>query len=382
MWSSLDQSTLSTVMDIDHIRFYVEDAIAWREWFVKAMGFRWVASQIEPETQTEIINNGAVYFVLTAPRTPTSAIAQYLRLHPPGVADVALRVTSLEAVLDRVMAHRGRVLQPLQVEERANGYLKWAIVAGWGDLQHTLVERQGITPLLPDLAVTSIASDLTAGKQNPNLAELCFQGIDHAVLNVLQGDLPRAVAWYETMLGFQRQQRFTIQTERSGLFSQVLTHPNGSAQLPINEPDSPQSQIQEFLEANRGSGIQHIALQTANIVRMIATLRQQGLAFLSVPLEYYDRLQQRTGFQISRERLQAIAAQTVLIDWQPQTPDALLLQAFTQPLFAQPTFFFELIERQGFWSGNQYRQVEGFGEGNFQALFEAIEQEQKRRGTL
>jgi 4-hydroxyphenylpyruvate dioxygenase len=368
-------------MDIDHIRFYVEDAIAWREWFVKTMGFRSIAAQVDPETHTEIISNGAVSFVLSAPRTSTSAIAQYLQHHPPGVADVALRVTALEAVLERVRSSQGQVLQSMQVEERPDGYLKWAIVSGWGDLHHTLVERVGAVPLLPGLKSTATRPKGFAETLGTPSA-IYFKGIDHAVLNVAQGDLSRAIAWYETVLGFQRQQQFAIQTERSGLLSQVLIHPAGTAQLPINEPDSPQSQIQEFLEANRGSGVQHIALQTVDIVRTIACLRKRGLAFLPVPFEYYERLQQRIGFQVSEERLWAIAAQKILIDWQFETPEALLLQAFTQPLFAQPTFFFELIERQGYWLGHQYRQVEGFGEGNFQALFEAIEREQKRRGRL
>ncbi|HEY9645050.1 MAG TPA: VOC family protein, partial [Chroococcidiopsis sp.] len=201
-------------------------------------------------------------------------------------------------------------------------------------------------------------------------------GIDHAVLNVAAGDLSTAIAWYENAFGFRRQQGFTIQTAYSGLSSQVLVHPQGHAQLPINEPISPSSQIQEFLDCNRGPGIQHVALKTDNSLRAIADLRQRGLRFLPVPPTYYGQLRQRADFWLSELQWQAIAAQQLLIDWQPHS-QALLLQAFTQPIFAIPTFFFELIERRP--CQLTQNPAQGFGEGNFRALFEAVEREQRKR---
>jgi 4-hydroxyphenylpyruvate dioxygenase len=155
---------------------------------------------------------------------------------------------------------------------------------------------------------------------------------------------------------------------------------NGDVQLPINEPASANSQIQEFLNVNRGAGIQHIALRTRNIVHAIAQFRASGLSLLPVPKGYYLEIQQRKGLPLSTDELDAIAAQEILVDWKENTFFGsnniipVLLQIFTQPIFSQPTFFFEFIERR--------YQAQGFGEGNFRALFAAIENEQIKRGSL
>jgi 4-hydroxyphenylpyruvate dioxygenase len=162
----------------------------------------------------------------------------------------------------------------------------------------------------------------------------------------------------------------------------VLIHPDGTAQIPINEPTSANSQIQEFLDANRGVGIQHIALQTDDIVQTVAQLRQDGLKFLSVPNAYYDRLADRPGFQSQDTDWSAIATQEILVDWPQETPEAMLLQVFTETVFPEPTFFFEIIQRQTYQAKGECYRAAGFGEGNFQALFEAIEQEQMKRGRL
>jgi 4-hydroxyphenylpyruvate dioxygenase len=198
-----------------------------------------------------------------------------------------------------------------------------------------------------------------------------YTHIDHVVLNVANGNLESAVSFYEKTLGFQRQQTFNIQTHRSGLHSQVMVHPHGGVQLPINEPSSENSQIQEFLNLNRGPGIQHIALATHDILQAVAQLRASGLSFIQVPPRYYRNLQQRQGFRKSAAQWAEIEAQEILVDWHSDDPEKMLLQTFTQPIFSQPTFFFESIERRC--------QAQGFGEGNFQALFQAIEQEQIKR---
>ena len=134
------------------------------------------------------------------------------------------------------------------------------------------------------------------------------------------------------------------------------------------------SQIQEFLDINRGAGIQHIALRTSNLKSAIAQFRARGLSLLSVPESYYTELKKRPGLPLSSQELAAIAQQEILVDWKEDAQNAVLLQIFTQPIFEQPTFFFEFIERRS--------QAQGFGEGNFRALFEAIESEQIKRGNL
>lgn len=373
-------------MKLDHIHFYVEDATASRDWFVNHMGFQALASGASRDTLTTVVKSGAVYIVLSSPLTSASPVAQFLRVHPPGVADIAFVVSDLEGVMERAVANGAKVLQPVQQQQLAQGSWKWAKIAAWGSLTHTLIERLGNTPLLPVFAESEITTEFYSSTQQQGGTTRglplhrtsdsgLFSGIDHVVLNVATGDLERALSWYEEVLGFQRQQRFMIETENSGLRSQVMVHPKSGVQFPINEPTSANSQIQEFLDVNQGPGIQHIALQTPQIVKAIAQLRHRGLSFLPIPSTYYTQLRtQHQGLPLSTAELEEIAALEILVDWHNEASQALLLQTFTQPIFEQPTFFFELIERR--------REAQGFGEGNFRALFEAIEREQLKRGSL
>ncbi|MBE9190563.1 4-hydroxyphenylpyruvate dioxygenase [Gloeocapsopsis crepidinum LEGE 06123] len=346
-------------MRIDRVHFYVEDAQASSNWFVQHLGFQSVTRGVsDGNTYTEVVRSGTVYFVLSSPLLPQSPVAHFLQQHPPGVADIAFSIEDLDRVWHQAIAHGAKILQPLGRRHNGQKDIKSGKIAGWGSLSHTLIEHK-------------IESEDQQDLLSPS--PFALTGIDHIVMNVAAGDLERAVTWYQNTLGFQTKQSFKIHTDRSGLHSQVLVSRDRQVQLPINEPASPNSQIQEFLDINRGSGIQHIALQTTNIVSSVAKFRNRGLAFLPVPPNYYTQLQARQ-IPLSTDEFQEIARQEILVDWQDTNPDALLLQIFTQPIFGEPTFFFELIERR--------RQAPGFGEGNFRALFEAIEREQVKRGSL
>ncbi len=356
-------------MQIDHIHFYVEDARKSRDWFTQRLGFYSVPPEFcivpsSPHTHTEVVANGSIYFVFSSALEESSPVRAFLSAHPPGVVDVALGVEDVEAVMKRAIAQGAKVLQPLCTE----GSLKWAQIAAWGTLKHTLIERSVALPLVSEDSDTCL--------------NITFSRIDHVVLNVAFGDLDRAVDWYETVLGFEPQQMFAIKTDQSGLCSRVMRYPNGRVQVPINEPTSDNSQIQEFLDLNRGAGVQHIAIHTENIVDAIAQLRQGGLSFLNVPTNYYTQVRQRGDCVLSESQLTDIEAQQILVDWQSEMPEAVLLQTFTQPIFDQPTFFFELIERHTYRVNDRLHQAQGFGEGNFRALFEAIEREQLKRGSL
>jgi 4-hydroxyphenylpyruvate dioxygenase len=342
-------------MNIDHVHFYVEDAPFWRDWFVRVLGFQSVSSQSDRHTQREVVGSGEVVFWLSSALTEQSPVADYLQQHPPGIVDVALQVKNMATAIARALDANATIVEPF-------GQAGSCQIVGWGNLRHTLVE---------------ISSTGAAVEEKPAIT-----GIDHIVLNVAKGELEPAIAFYEQAFGFQRQQSFAIHTDRSALCSQVLTHPDGTIKLPINEPATESSQIQEFLDLNGGAGIQHLALRTEGIVEAIAYFRRQGLSFLQVPFSYYEQLRQRDGFQLTEEEWEAIASQEVLVDWQTDQSPALLLQAFTQPIFSQPTFFFELIERRRYWIGATEKTAQGFGEANFQALFEAIEREQIKRGSL
>lgn len=347
-------------MRIEHIHFYVEDARQWRNWFVERLGFRAIATgTCNRHTHVEAIASGSIRFVLSSPLNGASPVAAYLAQHPPGVAEIGFGVADLER-------RGGQISLAIEEYSSPTGRLRWGRLSSPTQVEHTLIERTGETPLLPDFP-DWIAID-------PRNDEGWFNTIDHVVFNVGVGELEGAIAWYERVLGFERQQSFTIGTATSALYSQVMLHPETGVQFPINEPASANSQIQEFLDLNGGSGVQHIALATVDIAAVTRQLRDRGLSFLAVPSSYYQQLQQGGDLPLSVQQWQDIQEAAVLVDWEsnPVRADSpLLLQIFTQPIFACPTFFLELIERRG--------RARGFGEGNFRALFEAMEREQLQR---
>ncbi|WP_204105002.1 MULTISPECIES: 4-hydroxyphenylpyruvate dioxygenase [Spirulina sp. CCY15215] len=338
-------------MKIERICFYVEDAKQWRDWFVKVMGFMAIASSHNSHTQTEIIRSGAIVFSLSSPLTQSSPVANYLKQHPPGVADVSFTVANLAAILTKVEKYGGTILTPIQKQ---------------GDrLCSQIQSKIGIT------------HTLFSAREKPSFSNhhpVFFEAIDHVVFNVETGQLKKIINWYKAVFGFECQQTFNIQTARSGLLSQVMVHPESGIKIPINEPTSINSQIQEFLNENNGSGVQHIALKTHQILHKIAKLRAAGVNFLDVPLTYYRQLRsQSENLLLSEQEFTLLEQQKILIDRQSSLQENMpfLLQIFTKPIFSRPTFFFEFIER--------HYQAEGFGEGNFRALFEAIEREQIER---
>jgi 4-hydroxyphenylpyruvate dioxygenase len=368
-------------MEFNHLSFYVEEVAPWRDWFVNAWGAAWAGPEFCPspgppaEASGQKADDRALVYLGQVPVlivADSAVVGAYLTQHPPGIGDAALRVRDLEQTLAQVVAAGGTVVQPIQTDPWERG--RWGQIQGWGALRHTLVESRQAEVWVPTIAP---AHHSPIAPQSGVIT-----AIDHAVINVPAGDLPQAVAWYADQLGFQPRQRFMIDTSRSGLRSQVLAHPEGKAQLPINEPATANSQVQEFLHYNRGCGIQHVALHTQDIVQTVEQLRAGGVSFLPVPQSYYEALRDRPGYQPQGDRDAAIARLQILVDWEPHLPQARLLQTFTQPCLSIPTMFFELIQRQVVWANNDFAQAQGFGERNFQALFEAIEREQMKRGSL
>jgi 4-hydroxyphenylpyruvate dioxygenase len=362
------------MMKIDHIHFFLEDAVAQADQFIEKIGCQRLFSAASTHTHTEVLKNGSIYFVLSSPLTSLSPAFQYLKHHSEGVVDVALSVENLTSVLIKAST----VSEAPQSFSCQSGHLKWAKVAGWDALSHTIIENtSGLSfceamgsQIVPDYEAENVTQTIT----QPRLPEtdLSLTQIDHVVLNVPSGLLEKAVDWYRNLFALQVQQTFKIQTQHSGLNSQVLSSPGSELYFNINEPTSANSQIQKFLEANRGSGIQHIALQTKNIIQVVAQMKRKGQKFLSVPPAYYAQLKQKLMSAVkpllNPVELAEIQSLGILADIPNAEPTSALLQIFTQPIFNRPTFFFEIIERR--------HQALGFGEGNFQALFVAIETEQ------
>ncbi len=193
--------------------------------------------------------------------------------------------------------------------------------------------------------------------------------IDHITHNVYRGNMDKWAAFYETIFNFHEIRFFNIVGKLTGLISRALASPCGKIKIPLNESKDAKSQIEEFLHDYHGEGIQHIALSTTDIYNTVHTLKQSGVHFLNVPDAYYDMVHDRIPWH--QEPLDRLKEERILIDGEKDTSSGLLLQIFTENIFGP--VFFEIIQRRG----NQ-----GFGEGNFQALFEAIERDQVLRGTL
>jgi 4-hydroxyphenylpyruvate dioxygenase len=253
--------------------------------------------------------------------------------------------------------------------EDEHGTYEYATIRAYGDTTHTFVNHDryrgvfapGYKPLDPD-------------RYNPGTYKPAgLLTIDHIVANVEEGRMNEWVRWYEQVLGFNQLISFDdkdISTEYSALMSKVMQNGTGRIKFPINEPARARrrSQIEEYLQFFHGPGVQHIALTTDDIVSTVRALRHNDVSFLRVPRAYYDALPGRVG--AIDESLADLAELGILVD---KDDEGYMLQIFTKPVADRPTLFFEIIERHGSRS---------FGKGNFKALFEAIEREQARRGTL
>ncbi len=363
-------------MHFHHLHFYVEDVAFWRRWFVEKLAFHDSAAavgssashlanhtainvQANVQREHEVLRQGNIEVRLSG--RDRAEAAAYLRHHPSGLADVALASDRFDQAVDRAISQGAALTQAVHLNAQGQRQCQFQ---GWADLRHTLVETAEVDE---------------AGADSLNLPDVqgvdsFLQEIDHVVINVQQGELAAAADWYQRAFGLSFGQRFEIKTARSGLRSQVLVHEGGSLQLPLNEPSSPNSQVQEFLQHNRGAGVQHVALRSTNAVRAIAHFKAQGLDLIDVPDTYYEQLPLRLDCPM--ENLAAVSQQRLLVDWAAGGQQGMLLQTFTKPLFAEPTFFFEIIERSSYLENGKPEVAKGFGEGNFQALFEAIERSQ------
>jgi 4-hydroxyphenylpyruvate dioxygenase len=234
-------------------------------------------------------------------------------------------------------------------------------IEGIGGSLIYLVDRYGERSIY-DVDFRAVAAP--AGMESAGLA--C---IDHLTHNVMRGRMDYWTSFYEKLFNFREIRYFDIEGKKTGLLSRALTSPCGRIRIPINESQDDKSQIEEYLKAYQGEGIQHIALGTNDIYRTVDVLRRQGVKFQDTPDTYYDAVNERMPGH--GEELVELAKRRILIDGNPGKGEGVLLQIFTQNVIGP--IFFEIIQRKG---------NEGFGEGNFRALFESIELDQMRRGVL
>lgn len=353
----------------DHIELYVSNALQAAYFYQVAFGFEPYAykglSTGSKEYESYVVKQDKVTMVLTSPMKGGTAAGRHIDQHGDGVKAIALWVDDAEHSY-RETIKRGAVsnFEPKTIEDE-HGKVVLSSIKLYGDTIHVFVERKDYKGVfLPGYK---------AWNNSLKTEPVGFKYIDHMVANVDWGEMNTWVDFYKNVMGFNQLISFDdkdISTEYTALMSKVMSNGNGRIKFPINEPaeGKKRSQIEEYLMFYGGSGVQHIAIATDDIMHTVSTLQSRGIDFLTVPSSYYEVLQERVG-KID-ESISQLAELGILVD---RDDEGYLLQIFTKPLQSRPTMFFEIIQRKG---------AKSFGKGNFKALFEAIEREQAIRGTL
>jgi 4-hydroxyphenylpyruvate dioxygenase len=353
----------------DYIEFFVGNALQACYYYHRGFGFDVVAYKgLETGCRDHcsyVLRQKNVQIILTSPLSSDSAIADHVHKHGDGVKNIGLRVKDARKAYETAVSRGAVSVTPPVVHEGTDGIFVSASVKTYGDTIHTFVERHGYKgSFAPGF------KPLDKKSPEPPVGLLI---IDHVVGNVETERMDHWVEFYQRVFGFYVYQGFDasdISTQYSALVSKVMSNKAGSIKLPVNEPaqGKRRSQIQEYLDYYTAPGVQHIAISTADIIKTVASLKERGIEFLTVPRSYYDELPERVG-EID-EDIEELYKLGILVD---RESDGYLLQIFTKPVEDRPTLFFEVIQRKG---------AKGFGKGNFKALFEAIEREQERRGNL
>jgi 4-hydroxyphenylpyruvate dioxygenase len=355
---------------IDYVHFAVGNAKQAAHFYCHAFGMR-VTAYRGPETGHRdlaeyVLESGSARFLFSGEVHAGTEIGRHIQAHGDGVIDIALRVPDSAHAYGMAVARGATGLLEPTVEEDETGKVVRSAIATYGETRHSFIQRSDYSGVfLPGF--TAHPGFGTAPKKR------WFQAIDHVVGNVELGEMDSWVGFYNRILGFTNMKEFVgddIATEYSALMSKVVADGSRRVKFPLNEPamGKKKSQIDEYLEFYGGPGVQHLALATDDIVRTVREMRRAGVDFLDTPDSYYDTLGEWVG--TTRVPLDQLRELRILAD---RDEDGYLLQIFTKPVEDRPTVFFELIERHG---------SEGFGKGNFKALFEAIEREQARRGNL
>jgi len=380
-----------SLIDVDHVRFYVGNAKQAAYFYAHTFGFR--IDQIADLTTGSrdeadyLLTQGNIRLLLTTPLTKDHPAADEIKRFGDGVKDIALTVHDATAAYEAAIRNGAEsASEPREIKDD-KGVVTVASIKTYGRAIHTFVSRTG-EYALPTVKKGGTFMPVFKKVDSPvneyNEQHPCgLKYVDHCVGNVEEGKMNEWVAWYENVLGFAMFKHFDdadISTEYSALMSKVMASGNHLIKMPINEPaeGKKKSQIQEYLEwHDMMPGVQHLALRTDDELKSVAELRRRGVDFLSLPDSYYEIVWERVnktlkehGHEAVKEDHDRIKDLGILVD---ADDEGYLLQLFTKPLQDRPTLFFEIISRRG---------SQSFGKGNFKALFEALELEQERRGNL
>jgi 4-hydroxyphenylpyruvate dioxygenase len=362
------------ILGYDYAEFYVGSAKMWAYWHAKALGMNIVGYR-GPETGVKekvsyYLEKNNFRIVLTTLINPSEyEITSFVTKHGDGVKRWALKVKDVKSAF-KIAIENGAIPERLPTKiENENGWIEDAAIKLYDDAEIVFVNRDnyngifmpGFSRPIQDIQIQAEETGLMA--------------IDHIVGNVRINEMNLWANYLNKSLNFETFIDFgpgDISTKYSALLSKVVRSKEGaSVKNPINEPFEgiKKSQIEEFIDVYKGSGIQHIAVATTDIIKTIAAMRANGVEFLSVPDTYYDDLKKR-GMDVI-EDIDELKKYGILCDTEG---NGYLLQLFTKPISDRPSFFYEIIQRR--------KGAQGFGQGNFQALFESIERDQELRGSL
>ena len=357
------------IQGTDYVELYVGNAKQAAHFYKTALGFQSEAyAGLETgltDRVSYVVKQGKIRLVLTTPFDPNGEIAEHIRVHGDGVKVIALWVDDATKAWEETTKRGAKSYFEPRVESDDKGQVVRSGIHTYGDTVHIFVERSKYSGVfLPGF-------EKWESHYNPGDCGLRY--IDHMVGNVGWNEMNKWAKFYGETMGFANLITFDdkdISTQYTALMSKVMTNGNGRIKFPINEPADglKKSQVEEYLDFYGGPGCQHIAVATNDIVFTVSEMRKRGIEFLYVPGTYYDTVGSRVGD--IEEDLEILKEHGIMVD---RDEDGYLLQIFTKPLEDRPTLFFEIIQRKG---------ANSFGKGNFQALFESIEAEQARRGTL
>ncbi|MBI3557162.1 MAG: 4-hydroxyphenylpyruvate dioxygenase [Deltaproteobacteria bacterium] len=343
---------------VEYVEYAVRDLDLASPNFEK-LGFTCMGFRSDANRRSKLYMQGDARFMLTASSSEKDPAFHFSRAHGDGVMTVGYKVEdSAEAY--RLSCQKGAKsahgLESLRGKDGA--LMNRSAIQVYGDVRNSFVSYDGGGRFEDSFTEEKHSAPSHKGK--------FLQTIDHITVNVEKGQVERWAKFYEDLFGFSLVRYFDISTDKTGLFSKALRNPNGRVTMPFNEPTNAKSQIQEFIDTFHGPGIQHIALHTSNIILCLEDLEKKGFKFLDVPETYYEAVPKRVP-NVS-EDMNELKKHSILVDGSEK---GYLLQIFTEPVIGP--FFFEVIERKG---------DNGFGDGNFRALFESIERDQIRRGVL
>ncbi|NNJ54933.1 MAG: 4-hydroxyphenylpyruvate dioxygenase [Bacteroidia bacterium] len=359
------------IMGTDYVEYYVGNAKQAAHFYKTALGFQSLAyagleTGIKDRTSYVVVQD-KIRLVLTTPMpgTENTEIFDHISKHGDGVKVIALWVEDAKKSWEETTKRGAKSYFEPRVEKDDSGEVVRAGIHTYGDTVHIFVERKNYS------GVFMPGFEKWDSHYNPTPVGLKY--IDHMVGNVDWGQMNVWAKFYNEVMGFANLITFDdkdISTEYTALMSKVMTNGNGRIKFPINEPaeGKKKSQIEEYIDFYNGAGCQHIAVATDDIVFTVSEMKKRGVEFLYVPGTYYDTVGKRVG-EIA-EDMETLKKHGIMVD---RDDEGYLLQIFTKPVTDRPTLFFEIIQRKG---------AQSFGKGNFQALFESIEAEQERRGTL